>query len=130
MIPDKDVFRKSDIAGKFELTRALNSHAVGFIAKDLIGESEVAQKPGMTGNSDIMKGSTEEIDIETLRRKVQEMKRKKGPRMEIRVCTAKDTQGPTGNERTEGRGKAQRTQAEERQRSPTRRCNQRSSRMC
>ena len=64
----------------------VRSYAADTLVPDIKEESEVAQKPGvttkpgMTRNSDIAgsvaKDTTEEIDIETLRRKVQEMKRK------------------------------------------------------
>ena len=42
-------------------------------------DTEVAQKPGMTGNSDIVNCSADEIDIKTIRRKVQEMKINRDP---------------------------------------------------
>ena len=61
----------SDDRGKDAVTMNLNIASTAF--SDITGESEVAQKPNMTGNSDMVKGSTEEIDIQILQRKVQEM---------------------------------------------------------
>ena len=52
----------------------VNPEVVNTAVPDITGESEVAQKPGMTGNSDIVsftaKESTQETDIEALRTKV------------------------------------------------------------
>ena len=64
----------NDDRGKDAVT--MNLDAAHTAVAGITGESQVAQKPDMTGNSDIVKDSKEALDVETLRRKVQDMKRK------------------------------------------------------